>query len=144
MEIKIKKISPSAKMPVKSYEFDAGFDFYCTAIIETPNYIEYHTGITLDIPQGMVGLLFPRSSVTNKDLMLKNSIGVIDSGYHGEILFRFADIKQYTVTQVKEVYAVGDRIGQIIFIPIPEITLLEVDELPESLRGTNGLGSSGK
>lgn len=144
MDVKVKKMMPNAIIPTKSFESDAGFDFYCINIVKTPNYIEYHTGIAVEIPEGMVGLVFPRSSVTNKDLMLKNSVGVIDAGYRGEILFRFTDLKEYTVTQKKESYEIGDRIGQIIFMPIPTITLVEADELSESPRNTGGLGSTGK
>ena len=79
MEIKFKKLVPEAKTPFKAIDVDAGFDLYATSIVETPEYIQYNTGIAVEIPEGYVGLVFPRSSVTKYDLMLKNSVGVIDA-----------------------------------------------------------------
>lgn len=143
MDIKFKKLVADAIEPTRKYEQDAGFDFYCTAIIKNSNYVEYHTGIALEIPDGMVGLAFPRSSVIKKDLMLKNSVGIIDSNYRGEIVFMFNDTKQFTVTQKKDTYEVGERIGQMVFLELPKITLLQVDELSETERGTGGFGSTG-
>lgn len=143
-QIKFKKLVPNAQKPTKEYAPDAGFDFYCSAVVKHPKYIEYHTGIALEIPEGKVGFLFPRSSITKKDLMLKNSVGVIDATYRGEIVFRFNDTKQYSAIQAKEVYEIGERIGQIVFVDIPQIELLEVEELSMTVRGENGFGSTGK
>jgi dUTP pyrophosphatase len=137
-ELKYKKLIPEAQTPTKSYESDAGWDFYSTSIEVTPNYIQYHTGIALEIPENMVGLAFPRSSITNKDLMLKNSVGVIDAGYRNEIVFRFIN-----TNKSKNIYEIGDRIGQLIFIPIPQITLVETDNLSISPRNMGGFGHSG-
>lgn len=142
-QIKVKKLTPFAKLPTKSYDIDAGYDFYCTSYEKTIKYIEYHTGIAIDVPKNMVGLLSPRSSVTKKDLMLKNGVGILDPGYHGEVIFRFNDTKEYTVTQKKDIYDVGDRIGQIIFIDLPEVELIQVDDLGVSERDVNGFGSTG-
>jgi dUTP pyrophosphatase len=174
MEIRFKRLIPEAKMPTKTYEPDAGFDFYCTSIVENSDYDEYHTGIALEIPDGYVGLAFPRSSVTKKDLMLKNSVGVIDATYRGEIVFRFAKVvhellfddefidKKFPFFGKETVkksdiinmliwiprhlkkYEVGDRIGQIVFLELPKITLVEAEELSDTLRGTGGFGQSGK
>jgi dUTP pyrophosphatase len=143
-EIKFKKLVPNAQTPTKEYSADAGFDLYCSGIQKKPKFIECHTGIAVEIPEGKVGLLFPRSSITKKDLMLKNSVGVIDSTYRGELVFRFNDTKQYTAIQKKDEYQIGERIGQIIFVDIPSITLKEVEELSETMRGTGGFGSTGK
>jgi dUTP pyrophosphatase len=146
--LRYKKLIPEAQTPTKSYESDAGWDFYCTSIEITNNFIEYHTGIALEIPENMVGLAFPRSSITKKDLILKNSVGVIDAGYRNEIIFRFINVNKYNMygapSPNQNIYEVGDRIGQLIFIPIPEIILVETDNLSTSPRNTNGLGSTGK
>ena len=83
MNIRFKKLTPDAKTPVKTYEVDAGFDMFATTKTETNDYIEYKTGIAFEIPEGYVGLVFPRSSVTKKDIMLKNCVGVIDASYRG-------------------------------------------------------------
>ena len=146
MEIKFKKLIPEAQMPIKSYEADAGFDFYCTSIVRKyhpdGNYLEYHTGIALDIPKGMVGLAFPRSSIIKKHMMLKNSVGIIDSGYLGEIIFMFHKTDLISDDKPNNYYKIGDRIGQIVFLNIPEIILIETDQLSETERNINGFGST--
>jgi dUTP pyrophosphatase len=115
-------------------------DLVATEIIsETPSQITYGTGLAMEIPDGMVGLVFPRSSIRNTGLTLSNSVGVIDAGYRGEIQATF------NKNGVKdEFYKVGDRVCQIIIVPHPIIKIVEVDELSESSRGSGGFGSTGK
>lgn len=147
MIVKFKKLDSKAVTPSKSHPSDAGLDLTATSIKVTDDYIEYGTSLAFEIPEGFVGLIFPRSSVSNKALTLSNSVGVIDSGYHGEIKFRFKEIDQmqyWEETKVYNVYNLGDRIGQLILMPFPKVELEEVDELPNSDRGSNGYGSSGK
>lgn len=151
MEIKFKKLTPEAKTPYKAIDIDAGFDLYCTSIEETPDYIQYNTGIAVEIPEGYVGLVFPRSSVTRYDLMLKNSVGVIDASYRGEIMCRFQGIDgiKYKVGDEKRIiynenkYNIGDRVAQIVFMKLPKITLIEAEELSNTERGEGGFGSTG-
>lgn len=158
MEIRFKKLVQEAKTPFKANDVDAGFDLYCTSVEETTEFIQYHTGIAVEIPEGYVGLIFPRSSVTKYDLMLKNSVGVIDASYRGEILCRFARIpstkfkdliiwdnkKSVEIVWCKEKqFKIGDRVAQIVFMELPKITLLEAQELSNTERGENGFGSSG-
>ena len=113
--------------------------------------VVYGTGLAFEIPSGYVGLLFPRSSNTKKDLILGNSVGVVDSGYRGEVVFKFKalDTKYlddgrltYTKKDFMTSYNVGDRIGQIIIMPYPQIEFVEVDELSSSDRGVGGFGST--
>lgn len=166
LTINYKKINPNAKEPYKKHDVDAGFDLTAIWKKEEDKYIEYGTGLSFEIPEGYVGLLFPRSSVTKMDLILKNSVGVIDASYRGEIVFRFNKIHNDTVTEynaellknvyknyittnsivqrLPDYYKLGDRIGQIVFIEIPKIKLNEVTELSETQRGNDGFGSSGK
>jgi len=94
--------------------------------------------LSFEVPKGYVCLIFPRSSVTNKDLMLKNSVGVLDSGYRGDLIFRFQKFEG------QEIYEVGDRVGQIIILPYPFVKIEEVSELADSNRGEGGLGYTGK
>jgi dUTP pyrophosphatase len=94
MKLKIKKLVPAAVIPQYAKSGDACFDLTATSINRTDKYIEYGTGLAMEIPEGYVGLIFPRSSVTNKDLMLKNGTGIIDQGYRGEIKFRFNVVRQ--------------------------------------------------
>ena len=140
MKIKYKKTSKNAKVPYKKFSVDAGYDLFATwrKVNENNLYLEYGTNLEFEIPVGYVGLIFPRSSVTNMDLILKNCVGVIDASYRGEIKFRF-----YEIDFGETVYEVGDRIGQILFFKLPEIELEEANELSKTERGTAGYGSSG-
>jgi dUTP pyrophosphatase len=165
MKIKFKKLVPEAKTPFRKIDVDAGFDIFALSKKETPDYIEYLTGIAFEIPEGYVGLVFPRSSVTSYDLMLKNCVGVIDASYRGEIRCRFAripstefkDLILWTEDVMKEIkgrieikwseekqYEIGERIAQIVFLELPKITLEEVQELSETERGSQGFGHTGK
>ena len=148
MEVKIKKLHKDAVIPTYAQLGDAGLDLTAISVEmdEYCNYV-YHTGLAIEIPQGYVGLVFPRSSISKTDLTLRNSIGVIDSGYRGEIILKFdaflnkAGIKEcYETTQYKE----GDRVGQLVIMPYPHITLVETDDLSETKRGNGGFGSTGK
>jgi len=138
MQVKVQKLVPEAVVPKYAKEGDAGLDLVAVTHTFEEGYEGYGTGLAFEIPKGHVGLLFPRSSVTTKDLMLKNSVGVIDSGYRGEVSLRFqrVDGGEYS-------YLVGDRIGQLIILPIPHIELVEVKELTQSDRGVGGYGSTG-
>jgi dUTP pyrophosphatase len=141
MKVKIKKVHPDAVIPKYAKESDAGLDLVATSIISNTTFqITYGLGISLEIPEGFVGLVFPRSSIRNTELTLSNSVGVIDSGYRGELQATFN--KSNGLDSVS--YKVGDRVCQIMIIPHPIIELIEVDELSESVRGTGGFGSTGK
>ena len=140
MEVKVKKLHKDAVIPTYARLGDAGLDLTAISVEmdENCNHV-YHTGLAIEIPQGYVGLIFPRSSISKTDMCLRNSVGVIDSGYRGEITFKF---KRF-VDGVK-LYNEGDRVGQLIIIPYPNITLVESDELSETERGQGGYGSSGR
>ena len=154
MEVKIKKLKPNAVIPSYAKAGDAGMDLVATSIIsDTPEQITYGMGIALEIPEGFVGLIFPRSSVRKTGLDLSNAVGVCDSGYRGELqatfnkIFggeRFYDETKNTEDTSNDFYKVGDRIAQIMIIPYPPIEFKEVDELSDSERGDGGFGSTGK
>lgn len=99
---------------------------------------EYGTGIAVEIPEGYEAQLRPRSSISKTSLIMCNSPGTIDSDYRGELIFRFKDIDDRGL-----IYSVGERIGQIILVPIPKVKLEEVTELSETKRGAGGFGSTG-
>lgn len=141
MKVKIKKLHPDAVIPKYAKEGDAGLDLVGIHYQWTgpSGHFEYSTGLAIEIPYGYVGLIFPRSSISRTDLMLTNSVGVIDSGYRGEIKFRFKEM-----TENHQIYNIGEKIGQLIIMPYPQIELEEVEELSESERGTGGFGSSGQ
>lgn len=134
-----KKLHKDAVLPKTALPGDAGRDMTAVSIEYYNSYVEYATGVACEIPPGHVGLLFARSSVTNKDLILKNAVGVLDSSYRGEIKFRF-----YRTNGVKSnVYGVGDRIGQLVVMPINTDTEAWAEELSDTTRGTSGYGSTG-
>ena len=141
MKVRIKKINPLAEIPTYAKDGDAGMDVIATSIIsDTPTQITYGLGIALEIPKGFVGLVFPRSSIRKTGLQLSNSVGVIDSGYRGELQATFK--KENGLDSLA--YKVGDRIAQIIIIPYPPIEFDEVAELSDTERGDGGFGSTGK
>jgi dUTP pyrophosphatase len=116
-------------------------DLVATKIISNTTFdVTYGTDIALEIPEGFVGLVFPRSSIRKYELILSNSVGVIDSGYRGEIQATFK--KENGLDSLA--YKVGDRICQIMIIPHPIIEFEEVNELNNTDRGQGGFGSTGK
>lgn len=175
MEVKVKRLSEKAVIPMYGKPGDAGMDLTATSRhFDSDGNVVYGTDLAFEIPEGFVGLLFPRSSNAKKDLTLTNSVGVIDSGYRGEVSFKFKpaaffaddawedpknkDIKSdwfdYTILPKGQnqasvfygcaLYEIGDRVGQIIIMPYPKITFEEVSELSSTERGEGGFGSTGK
>lgn len=141
MKIRFKKLHEDAVLPIHAKPGDAGVDL--TAVSEEYDKygnIVFDTGIAVEIPEGYVGLVFPRSSITKTQHLLKNSVGVIDSGYRGSIVFKFTE----DLTVFQESYKVGDRIGQLVIVPYVTIESEFVDELSSSERGDSGFGSTGK
>ena len=139
MEVKIKKLVEEAVVPKYAHSTDAGLDLTATSFEIRNNVYIYGTGLAIEIPKGYVGLIFPRSSNFKQDLYLTNCVGVIDSGYRGEIKFMF----KMGPINTGNIWQVGDRIGQLIIMPYPSIELKEVDELSYSDRGEGGFGSTG-
>lgn len=141
MIINIKKEHPDSVLPKYSKPGDAGMDLTAVSMTKvdqnTFGYLEYDTGLSFEIPEGYVGLLFPRSSISNSGLILSNSVGILDSGYRGTVKFRFKHIPNTAY------YQVGDRIGQIIIIPYPQIEFNVVEELSTTERSEGGFGSTG-
>lgn len=166
MNIKFKKLHPNAVIPTFGKPGDAGADLTAIDAIydEHNDCIEYRTGISIEIPEGYVGMIFPRSSLYKMDLFLANHVGIIDSGYRGEIQFKFKIIQTYDSIKMYDfesgkficslseddndfvdynVYKIGDRIGQIIIMPIPSVEYTEVEKLSDTERGDGGFGSTG-
>ena len=145
MELKIKKLSDKAIMPIRAHEGDAGLDLTTTSITSEINecgqfILVYHSDIAVEIPDGYVGLLFPRSSIAKKSIQFTNAVGVIDSGYRGEIM---AKVRNTSGDSIPAVYKVGEKFAQLVIVPyVSDITISEVSELQESDRGTSGYGSS--
>lgn len=138
LKIKIKKLSSGSKIPKYATKGDAGLDLTAVSKEHIDNeHIKYGFGVAMEIPKGHVGLIFPRSSCYKRRQLLSNAVGVIDSGYRGEI-------SAVMIGTTDESYNVGDRIAQIIILPYPQIEFEEVEELSQTERGTGGYGSTGK
>lgn len=165
MQVKFKKLNKKAVMPTKAHPTDAGFDMVAVTKIVTDKYIEFDTGIATAIPEGHVGLIFANSRVSKYDLDLANAVGIIDSHYRSSIRFRYKhtahpqtailahktkyfnlvkDIEPVPIPFDPKEFNVGDVIGQLIIIPIPDVEFVEVDELDETDRGEGGFGSTEK
>ena len=152
MKVNVKKLDSNAVVPTYAKHGDAGMDLTATSKwYDEHGNVCYGTGLAFEIPNGFAGFLFPRSSNTKKDLILGNSVGVIDSGYRGEVVLKFKAIDtQYLqdgkLTFLKrdfmKEYNIGDRIGQIVIMPVPQIEFNVVDELSTSDRGVGGFGST--
>jgi dUTP pyrophosphatase len=165
MQVKIKKTHKDAVIPSYSKPGDAGMDLTAVSrVFDKDGNVCYGTGLAFEIPEGYVGLLFPRSSNCKQDLLLSNSVGVLDSGFRGEVMFKFKpslifaddqegennDSETFDLITVpnneyseNRYYNIGDRIGQLMILPYPQITFEEVEELTKSERGTGGYGSTG-
>ena len=155
----MKKLVPAAVLPVRANDGDIGYD--CIAIddgiwSDDGRYIEYRTGLAIEPPHGYHVELFSRSSISKCDLVLANSVGLVDNSYRGEICFRFKfvppivietfllTVAHYDTTKPYEpkLYNKGDKIGQIVFRQSLLMDICEVDELSETIRGVGGFGSS--
>jgi dUTP pyrophosphatase len=146
--LKIKKLHEKAVMPSYAKAGDAGLDLTVTDmdIDGTEHSVVYKFGLAVEIPEGYVGLLFPRSSNAKTDLLLTNSVGVIDSGYRGELMAKFKIVKahfQNTDQNFPIMYRRGERAVQLILMKLPSVTIEESEELSETERGAGGYGSSG-
>lgn len=141
LTVNFTRLSQKAVVPTYAKDGDAGLDLTAVEYHTNfdHNYIEYDTGIAVEIPEGYVGYIFPRSSISKTSHTLANSVGVIDSGYRGSIKLR---MRFDTENQDKE-YTYGDKIGQLVIMPIPRVELKEVTELSTSERGEGGFGSTG-
>lgn len=140
MKIKFTKKHKDAVTPIRATDGAIGYDLIAVEKKELGyGLLSYDTGIAVFIPKGWVGLMVARSSVSKTGLILINGVGVIDNDYRGTLQFRFYKL----VDKEDGEYRVGDRIGQILFLPVAEIEFEESDKLDDTLRGDGGFGSTG-
>lgn len=136
MQVKIKKLCDEAVVPYYATKGDAGMDVVATSKKVLSNTIEYGTGLSFEVPEGYMMLVFPRGSLCKKDLVMANHVGVLDAGYRGELMIRFKKIGENE-------YEIGDRIAQIIILPFPKVEFVESNELSKSERGDGRFGHTG-
>ena len=142
--VKIKKLRESANIPTYGTEFAAGSDLY--AVLDEkveilPGETKFiPTGLSMEIPNGVVGLIYARSGLScKKGLASANKVGVVDSDYRGEIM-----VALHNHANVSQIVESGDRIAQMVFAPYFSAEFEEVDVLKDSVRGEGGFGSTGK
>ncbi len=139
MQLKFKKLHQNAKIPSYAYTGDAGLDLYTSEdlIIKKGERKSVALGIAVEIPEGYVGILFDKSGLSHK-YGLKSYGGIIDSGYRGEI-----HVGMMNLSDADYQFKAGDKIIQILIMPIPRCDIMESDKLSESDRGEGAFGSSG-
>ena len=140
LKILFRKLHPLAQTPTRARDGDAGFDLVATTMTHEHEKLlhVYGTGIAVEIPAGYFGAIFQRGSVKDLGVMLANCVGVIDAGYRGEIIFNF----RYGWGG-NTAYNVGERIGQLLILPVPQVEFEEVESLSDTQRGQGGFGSTG-
>lgn len=137
------EVKSEGVLPTKATDGSAGFDLYSTRITQErdnsnkPVFV-YHTDIAVEIPKGYVGLLFHKSSVAKRSIMLTNAVGVIDSDYRNEIMAKM----KVTTDAVPTIYAIGEPFAQLVIVPYLVAEPILVDELSETERGTKGFGEA--
>jgi dUTP pyrophosphatase len=142
LSLRITRLDARAIVPTRAYPGDAGLDLHALepAVLEPAARASVRTGIAVEIPDGLTGLVLPRSGLANRHgIALVNAPGLIDSGYRGEVRVLLLNTDRNDAYEV----AAGDRIAQLLLVryEVPEV--IEVDELSGSERGEGGFGSSG-
>lgn len=165
LDVKVKKLIEDSLLPTKANKGDAAYDLYIHSILDKGYYYEIGTGISMEIPEGYAGYLYPRSSIYKYNLVMSNSVGIIDSGYRGEIkanlyknyynqfyvnllyyiklILLYLRLDEYFKLNAILSYRKYDRALQIEIKPINQINFIESDSLSDSDRGKGGFGSSG-
>ena len=143
MELKFKKLNEKAVLPTRSHSTDAGLDLTTYGFTQEVDasgklVLVYHTGLAVEIPEGYMGLLFMRSSVATKSVTMTNCVGIIDSGFRGEIIGKF----KITTDSIPTVYQEGERVMQLVVMPYQQFEPVFADELSDGDRGEKGYGSS--
>lgn len=143
MVVKIKRIDDNAIFPIRGTKGSAGMDLTAISITTEVNesgeiILVYHTGLSIEIPEGYMGILLPRSSICKKPMSMCNAVGLIDSDFRGEITAKF----RTTVPVVPSVYQPGERICQLLILPVPDVQFEESETLSETDRGEGGYGST--
>lgn len=139
------EVKSEGALPTKATDGSAGFDLYSTRITQErdnsnkPVFV-YHTDIAVEIPEGYVGLLFHKSSVAKRSIMLTNAVGVIDSDYRNEIMAKM----KVTTDAIPTIYSLGEQFAQLVVVPYLDATPVFVEELAESERGDKGFGEADK
>lgn len=142
MEVPVRRLDPGMPLPERAHPGDAGLDLRSAVDVEVApgSRALIPTGLAVAIPDGHAGLLLPRSGLASKvGLTLANAPGLIDAGYRGEVVCAVVNLDRTEPVRI----ARGDRIAQLVVVAVPATTVAEVTDLPGSVRGSGGFGSTG-
>ena len=142
MTLKVRRLDGRARLPTRAYPGDAGLDLYALqdGVLEPGQRASIRTGIAVEIPDGEAGLVLPRSGLAARHgIALVNAPGLIDAGYRGEIRVLLLNTDRDAAFTI----GAGDRIAQLVLVPVQTPAVVEVEELEVSERGAGGFGSTG-
>lgn len=142
MELPFRRLDPEATLPSAQHVGDAGLDLCANADVEVlaGERAMIPTGIAVAIPDGHAGLVLPRSGLASKSgLTLANAPGLIDAGYRGEVMVAAVNLDRTEAVKI----ARGDRVAQLVVVPLPAVEPTWVSDLPATNRGNDGFGSTG-
>jgi dUTP pyrophosphatase len=143
VKLEFKRLHPDAKLPEQMHPGDAGLDLSSMIEVEIAagDRAMVPTGVAVAIPEGHAGLVLPRSGLASRHgLTLANAPGLIDAGYRGEVTCALVNLNHTIPVRIRK----GDRIAQLVIVPIPAISSEWADELPPTSRGEGGFGSTGQ
>lgn len=142
MELPFERLDLDATLPERAHPGDAGFDLRSALDVEVGpgERTMVPTGLAVAIPEGHAGLVLPRSGLASRHgLTMANAPGLIDAGYRGEVICAVVNLDRERAVRI----ARGDRIAQLVIVPVPDLEPAFVDELPPTTRGEGGFGSTG-
>ena len=144
MEIRIKKLTQTAQIPMRGSEYAAGYDLYAdiqeNVCVAPHTSVKIPTGLALEIPEGYFGAVYARSGLACKEsLRPANCVGVIDADYRGPVMVVLHNDSE----QAREITP-GERVAQLVIMPFLPVMFKEVDDLSQTIRGEGGFGSTGK
>jgi dUTP pyrophosphatase len=142
VELPFQRLDPNAPLPAVAHPGDAGLDLRSRIDVDVGpgERVLVPTGVAMAIPEGHAGLVLPRSGLASRQgLTMANSPGLIDAGYRGEVTCAVVNLDRSEPVHIRR----GDRIAQLVIVPIARAQPVWMDELPPSERGSGGFGSSG-
>jgi dUTP pyrophosphatase len=141
--LRVKRLDPAARLPVRAHPGDAGVDLHALAAVTLAPGARaaVRTGLAVEIPHGQAGLVLPRSGLALRHgIALVNAPGLIDAGYRGELQVLLLNTDRAQTVEL----AAGERIAQLVLVDVALAEIVEVDRLSDSARGGGGFGSSGR
>ena len=142
MRVEFRKLDPEVVLPRRARDGDAGLDLAANAdvVVAPGERAMIPTGLAVAVPEGHAGLVLPRSGLASRrGLTLANAPGLIDAGYRGEVTIAVVNLDPAEKVEIRR----GDRIAQLLVVPMALAEPVEVEELPPSQRGPGGFGSTG-